>query len=171
MQIINNTEFFKDNTVSLAQKLIGKWIITNINGKQVKAQIAETEAYLGVNDSACHTYKGKRTSRTEPMWQVGGTIYIYLCYGLHYLLNIVSCNKDEPEAVLIRAVVGANGPAKATKLLNINKSLNGQSIINNPQICIATDGKTYSFTSAERVGINYALPADRKAKLRFILKE
>ena len=170
MQIINNPEFFKDHTISLAQKLIGKWIVTNINGKQVKAQIAETEAYLGVGDSACHTYKGKRSNRTQPMWQVGGTIYIYLCYGMHYLLNIVSCNEGEPEAVLIRAVVGANGPAKTTKLLNINKELNGTSIINNPLIYIMSDGKKYSYTSAERVGINYAQPADRKAKLRFILK-
>ena len=104
------------------------------------------------------------------MWRKGGTIYIYLCYGLHYLLNIVSSNENIPEAVLIRAVVGAEGPAKATKLLNIDKSLNNQSIIDNPQISIMDDGKKYSFSSAPRVGISYALEEDRDAHLRFILK-
>ena len=171
MQIIDDEKFFQTDTISLAQNLIGKWIATNIDGKQIKAQISETEAYLGETDSACHSYKGKRTNRTEPMFQKGGTIYIYLCYGLHYLLNIVSKNVEQPEAVLIRAVVGANGPAKASKLLNINKTLNSQSIINNPQICIMDDGKTYKFAKSTRVGINYALAKDRNAKLRFILKE
>lgn len=170
MKIIDEVNFFTTDTISLAQNLIGKWIVTNIGGDEVKAQISETEAYLGINDSACHTYKGKRSDRVEPMWQVGGTIYIYLCYGLHYMFNIVSCNKDEPEAVLIRAVIGANGPAKTTKLLNIDKSLNGQSILNNPQICIMDDNKKYKYTKHARIGIDYALPKDRNAKLRFVLK-
>ena len=170
MQIINDLDFFKSDTITLAKNLLGKWIVTNINGKETKAQICETEAYLGVNDSACHTYKGKNTERVKPMWKSGGTIYIYLCYGLHYLLNIVSCDVGEPEAVLIRGVVGAVGPAKATKLLNINKDLNGQSIVNNSQICIMDDGNNYKYTTATRVGIDYALPKDKNAKLRFILK-
>ncbi|MGN0961015.1 MAG: DNA-3-methyladenine glycosylase [Christensenellales bacterium] len=170
MEIINDLNFFKKDTVALAQDLIGKWIVTNIAGKSVKAQICETEAYLGVEDSACHTYKGRRTLRTEPMWQEGGTIYIYLCYGLHYLLNIVSKDIGEPEAVLIRGVVGANGPARTTKLLNIDKSLNGQSIVNNPRIYLMDDGKKYLFTTAKRVGIDYALEKDRDAYLRFVLK-
>lgn len=171
MKVINDFQFFKSDTITLAKSLIGKWIVTNINGAEVKAQICETEAYLGINDSACHTYKGKRTERVEPMWQDGGTVYIYLCYGLHYLLNIVSCGKGEPEAVLIRGVVGAVGPAKATKLLNIDKSLNGQSIVNNSKICIMDDGKKYKYTTDTRVGIDYALPKDKNAKLRFILKQ
>ena len=170
MKVINDLDFFKKDTITLAKSLLGKWLVTNINGVEVKAQICETEGYLGINDSACHTYKGKRTERVEPMWQVGGTIYIYLCYGLHYLLNIVSCDVDEPEAVLIRGVVGASGPAKTTKLLNIDKSLNGQSIVNNPKICIMDDGNKYKFTTDTRVGIDYALPKDKNAKLRFILK-
>ena len=171
MKIINDLQFFKRDTITVAKSLIGKWIVTNIKGIEVKAQICETEAYLGINDSACHTYNGKRTERVEPMWKCGGTIYIYLCYGLHYLFNIVSCDVDEPEAVLIRGVVGANGPAKATKLLNIDKSLNGQSIVNNPKICIMDDGNKYKFTTDTRVGIDYALPKDKNAKLRFILKD
>lgn len=170
MKTINDINFFKVDTISLAKNLIGKWIETNINGEIRIAQIMETEAYLGVMDSACHTYKGKRTERTEPMWQGGGTIYIYLCYGLHNLLNIVSCNENQPEAVLIRAVVGANGPAKATKFLNIDRSLNGESIVNNPKIKILDDGKTYKYTKAKRVGIDYALNKDKNVLLRFVLK-
>ena len=170
MRIINNQDFFTTDTITLAKNLIGKWIVSNINGKESKAQICETEAYLGIKDSACHTYKNKRTQRTEPMYKIGGTIYIYLCYGMHNLLNIVSCKENEPEAVLIRGVIGAVGPAKATKLLNVDKSLNGQSIIDNNKICIIDDGKTYHFNTERRVGIDYALPKDKNAKLRFILK-
>ena len=171
MKRIDDINFFKRDTVSLAKNLIGKWIVTKIDGRETIAQISETEAYLGVEDSACHTYRGKRTSRTEPMWQQVGTIYIYLCYGMHYLLNIVSRKEGEPEAVLIRAVVGGNGPAKATKILNIDKSLNGECIVDNPRICILDDGKDYSFIASRRVGIDYALEKDRNAELRFILQE
>ena len=166
MKKIDNENFFKSDTITLAKNLIGKWIVTNINGVEVRAQICETEAYLGIEDSACHTYKGKRTLRTEPMWQEGGTIYIYLCYGMHYLLNIVSCDKGQPEAVLIRGVVGAVGPARVTKFLNIDKSLNGVNIVNNANICVMDDGVEYNFTTYPRVGIDYALPKDRNAKLR-----
>ena len=169
MKKINNIDFFKTDTITLAEKLIGKWIETKIDGEIVKAQICETEAYLGVEDSACHTYKGKRTLRNEPMWQDAGTIYVYLCYGMHFLLNIVCKEKNQPEAVLIRALVGANGPGKATKLLNINKNLNGQSIINNQIICLLDDGKEYNFKAEKRVGIDYALEKDRNALLRFVL--
>ena len=169
MQLINNRDFFKVNTVKLAQNLIGKWIVTNIDNKIRKAQILETEAYLGIDDSACHTYNGLKSKRTEPMWQEEGTIYIYLCYGLHYLFNIVTGDTTKPEAVLIRAVTNANGPAKTTNFLNIDKRLNGQSIINNSKIYLMDDGKKYLFKTAKRVGIKYALEKDRNALLRFIL--
>lgn len=169
MKKIDNLDFFRVDTKTLAQNLIGKWIYTCIGGVEVCAQICETEAYLGIDDSACHSYQNKRTARTEPMWQDGGTIYVYLCYGLHYLFNIVSKNVEEPEAVLIRGVVGAEGPARATKLLNITKELNGQKIVGNPLIYLLDDGEKYSYTTAPRVGIDYAKPKDKNAKLRYIL--
>ena len=170
MKKINDERFFQADTITLAKNLIGKHIITNMDGKMIQAQITETEAYLGEIDSACHTYNGKRTKRVEPMWQDGGTIYIYLCYGMHYMFNIVSCRAGQPEAVLIRATKQANGPAKLTKFLNITKELNGQSVVNNKNISIWDDGVKYGFTSLERVGISYALPKDIKAKLRFVMK-
>jgi len=170
MEVIKNRDFFEVDTITLAKKLIGKWIVTNTQGKEVKAQICETEAYLGIEDSACHTFMGKRTQRTEQMWKCGGTIYVYLCYGLHNLLNIVSCKEGEPEAVLVRGVVGAVGPAKATKLLNIDKTFNGEDITKCSRICLMDDGKDYEYTLAKRVGINYAKPKDRDALLRFVMK-
>lgn len=169
MKKIDNIEFFQTDTITLAKNLIGKYIVTNIAGKESIAQITQTEAYLGINDSACHTYKGKHTKRVEPMWQDGGTIYIYLCYGLHYMFNIVSCKEGQPEAVLIRATKEAVGPAKLTKFLNITKELNGQSIVNNNSISIWDDQKKYSCKSLARIGINYALPKDKNAKLRFVI--
>jgi len=170
MKKINDLNFFKQDAETLAKNLIGKWIETNIDGKKVKAQIKETEAYLGTIDSACHSYKGKRTKRTETMYMNAGTIYIYLCYGMHYLLNFVCAEKDVPEAVLIRALVEADGPAKATKFLNINNKLNGETIINNSKLSIWDDEKNYSYVKAKRVGIDYALNKDKNAMLRFILK-
>lgn len=171
MDKINNLDFFRVDTITLAQKLIGKWIETEVDGVKTIAQICESEAYLGVKDSACHTFNGKRTAGNEPMWQDGGTIYIYLCYGLHYLFNIVSKGVGEPEAVLVRGVVGSVGPAKATKFLHIDKSFNGQSMVANPRILLWDDGKKYEFLSERRVGIDYAKEEDKNAKLRFVLKQ
>lgn len=170
MKVINNKDFFTTDTITLAQQLIGKWIIVKKDNREIKVQISETEAYLGVKDSACHTYGGKKTERTSPMWNDGGTIYVYLCYGLHYLLNIVSLDRQNPEVVLIRASIETNGPAKLTKYLGITKEFNNQSIINNPNIYIYDDGIPYTFTTEKRVGIDYAQDKDRNALLRFILK-
>ena len=171
MKRINDREFFTSSTIDLAKNLLGKYIVVTIDGTKYLAQISETEAYLGVDDSACHTYQGKRTSRTEPMWQNGGTIYVYLCYGMHYLLNIVSRSVDQPEAVLIRATIEAPGPAKLTKHLHIDKSFNGEDIIDNPRLSIFDDGTKYEYITAPRVGIDYATDSDRLAPLRYILKK
>lgn len=169
MKKITDRNFFTRDTISVAKDLIGKIIITNVDGVEKCGRISEVECYLGIEDSACHTYSGKRTQRNEPMWCDGGTIYIYLCYGLHNLFNIVTSKKDNPEAVLIRALVGYDGPAKTTKFLNIDKSFNGESIVNNQKIAIYDDGKRYNHKKMTRVGINYALPKDRDALLRFVL--
>lgn len=171
MKKIENKIFFKKDAITLAKNLIGKWIETDVNGKKTKGQIKETEAYLGISDSACHSYNGKKTKRTETMFMEGGTIYIYLCYGMHYLFNIVCSEKDIPEAVLIRALVEADGPAKTTKFLNIDNKLNGENIANNSKISIYDDGKSYSYKTAKRVGIDYALEKDKNAMLRFILEK
>ena len=92
-----------------------------------RLRISETEAYCGESDTACHAHKG-RTKRTEVMYAEAGTIYVYLCYGMHWMLNIVTGEEDEPEAVLIRACCEAAGPGKLTKALGITGEFNRQHI-------------------------------------------
>ena len=93
-----------DNVVKIAQELLGKVLFTKINGKITSAIITETEAYAGITDRASHAFGNRRTKRTEIMYAVGGTAYVYLCYGMHHLFNVVTNEKDIPHAVLIRAI-------------------------------------------------------------------
>ena len=96
-----NNGIYNLDAIHLARELLGKIICRNVNGKILKARITQTEAYYGTGDTACHAHKG-RTKRTDIMFYPGGFAYIYLCYGIHYLLNIVSGKENFPETVLIR---------------------------------------------------------------------
>ena len=134
-------DFFMLDTVSLAKELLGKLIIVKNAGKILSGYIVETEAYLGVIDEACHGYKGKRTPKVEALYQKAGTVYIYTMH-THKMLNIVSCEKNNPQAVLIRGieplknreimeenrgktgVIVSNGPGKLTKAMGINDKFN-----------------------------------------------
>lgn len=133
--------FFEQDTVSLAKELLGKLIVVKSREKILSGYITETEAYLGVVDKACHGYNGKRTPKVEALYQEAGTVYIYTMH-THKMLNIVSCEKDNPQAVLIRGIeptVGkevmeenrgktgvlvSNGPGKLTKAMGINDKFN-----------------------------------------------
>ena len=148
----------------MAKDLVGKVLVHN--GKRLR--IAETEAYCGEADTACHAHKG-RTKRTEVMYMKAGTIYIYLCYGMHWLLNIVTGEEDRPEAVLIRACVEANGPAKLTKALGITGEQNRQSITGD-ELWIEDDGIACDVITDKRVGIGYASQEDQDRLWRFIMK-
>lgn len=171
MKKIFDENFFNTDAKTLAQNLIGKWLVCNINNKEMTGQICETEAYLGVGDSACHSYKGKKTQRNKLMWDKAGTIYVYLCYGLHEMFNIVCSAENDPQAVLIRGVVGCVGPGRLTKKFNISRIQNGYNVMDkNSEISIYDDGKKYLFTKDKRIGIDYANKKDKNAKLRFILK-
>ena len=101
--------YLNENVVEIAKDLLGKIICTQVDNEITAGIIAETEAYNGIKDKACHAYKGKRTQRTEIMYNNGGVAYIYLCYGIHHLINIVTSNELEPKAVLIRAIVPLKG--------------------------------------------------------------
>ncbi len=97
-------EFYtRDDVVKVARDLLGKVLCSKINGHLTKAIITETEAYAGIDDRASHAYGGRRTKRTEPMFAEGGIAYVYLCYGIHHLFNVVTSGRDDPHAVLIRA--------------------------------------------------------------------
>ena len=148
-------EFYSDNAVSLAPKLLGKFLCRRIDNEILKFRITETEAYYGENDTACHAHKGK-TERTKIMYEHGGFAYIYLCYGIHNLLNIVTGSQDFPEAVLIRGIENYNGPGKLTKFLQIDRGLNCENLVISDKLWLEDDGFIPQYKSGTRVGIDYA---------------
>ena len=101
--------YLREDVVQISQDLLGKYLFTQIGGKTTAGIITETEAYAGITDKASHAYGGKRTARTETMYARGGTAYVYLCYGIHHLFNVVTNMPGIPHAVLIRAVIPAEG--------------------------------------------------------------
>lgn len=140
--------YLSSDVVALARDLLGKYLFTRIDGQLSGGIITETEAYKGVNDRACHSFGGRRTIRNEMMYHAGGVSYVYLCYGMHSLFNVVTNVEDEPEAVLVRAIYPThgeelmlqrlrktlmspaltNGPGKLTKALGITREQNGCSL-------------------------------------------
>jgi DNA-3-methyladenine glycosylase len=170
--------YLNQDVIFLAQDLLGKVIFTQIDGEVTAGIIVETEAYFGVQDKASHAYGGRRTNRTETMYSEGGISYVYLCYGMHHLFNIVSSVKDEPHAVLVRAIeplIGkevmeqrrnmlvtkaaiSSGPGSAAKALGIDRSFNNKDL-NGNEIWIEDQGIKYAddeIIASPRVGIAYA---------------
>ena len=158
-------EFFHRPCLEVAKDLVGKVLVC---GDQ-KLRICETEAYCGESDTACHASKG-RTKRTEVMYAEAGTIYVYLCYGMHWMLNIVTGEENEPEAVLIRACLEANGPGKLTKALGITGEFNRQHICRQEVLYIEDDGFLCEIATDKRVGIGYASREDQDRLWRFKIK-
>jgi DNA-3-methyladenine glycosylase len=99
----------RNNVVTVARELLGKILITRFNDILTSGRIVETEAYNGIHDKAAHSYNGRRTNRTEVMFHEGGVAYVYLCYGLHHMFNVVTDVKEVPKAVLIRALEPLSG--------------------------------------------------------------
>lgn len=167
-------DFFTQDALQVAPELLGKTLARKLpTGEIIRAKITETEAYRGEEDAACHARAG-RTARTAIMYERGGLTYIYLCYGMHYLLNIVTGEKDFPQAVLIRAgsigVKAYNGPAKLTKAMLIGKELNGADLITSEELWLE-DGEKSEYKTASRVGINYAAEPYKSIEWRFIMKQ
>jgi DNA-3-methyladenine glycosylase len=176
-------EYFQQtDTLGLAQDLVGKLLFTHFDGQLTGGRIVETEAYLGTTDHACHAHLGKRTKRTETMYQAGGVAYIYLCYGVHALLNLVTHQPGMPHVVLIRAIeplVGLDvmqvrrgisrptprltaGPGVLTQALGLTTAHNGMSLCSDT-LWLATDGLPVAgspdLVASPRVGIaSYAGP-------------
>src|SRR6185437_15686660 len=99
----------RDDVIQIARELLGKIIVTHFDGQTTSARILETEAYIGFTDKASHSYGHRRTARNEHMYSAPGTSYVYICYGMHRMFNIVTNKKDIPDAVLIRAVEPVEG--------------------------------------------------------------
>jgi len=165
-----NKDFYSNNALEIAPLLLGKLLVRKLsNDKIVKYRITETEAYYGEEDSACHARVGK-TKRTWILYEEGGFSYVYLCYGIHYLLNVVTGIKGHPEAVLIRGIEGYNGPAKLTKALGIDNKLNGIDLTNSEELWIEDDGYEPLYIKDKRVGIDYASEPYKSIEWRFIVK-
>lgn len=193
---ILESNFFKRDTVEVAKNLLGKKIIRNISGNFFCAKIVETEAYLGLEDRACHSYGGNITKRNEILYKEGGTIYVYLIYGMYNLLNIVTKNENDPEAVLIRAVEPienidamavnrfgkiykdlssyqkknlTNGPGKLTMAMEIDRALNGK-ILSQDYLYIEEGEDVRNIIETKRIGIDYA-GEDANLPLRFYIED
>ena len=160
--------FYQQPAPELAPRLLGKWLCRRMGRRTLRLRITETEAYHGEADTACHARRG-RTPRTDIMYAAGGHAYIYLCYGMHEMLNIVSGIEDFPEAVLIRGVEGLNGPGKLTRALAITRDLNREDLAASKRLWLEDDGADVAFTTAPRIGIGYASARDRARRWRFTL--
>lgn len=160
--------FYRQGAETLAPALLGKFLCRRLGGKLLRYRITETEAYCGEHDTACHAHRGK-TPRNSVMYETGGTAYIYLCYGIHNLLNVVAGGINEPEAALIRGVEGFTGPGRLTKAMGIDRSLNGADLTTCGELWLE-DGERLPYTAAPRVGIDYASDADKARLWRFIAK-
>ena len=169
MAVKTDFQFFHRPCPEVARDLVGKILAHRMSdGSVARLRISQTECYCGEGDTACHAHKG-RTQRTEVMYMEAGTIYVYLCYGMHWMLNVVTGEIDGPEAVLIRACVEAPGPGKLTKALGITGELNRGSILGE-ELWIEDDGFVCDVVTDKRVGIGYASQEDQDRPWRFIMK-
>ena len=161
--------FFHRPCLDVARDLVGKILVHETEAGVFRLRISETEAYWGVEDTACHVSKG-RTPRTEVFFADAGTLYVYLCYGMHWMLNIVTGDTEDPQAVLIRACVEAEGPGKLTKRLGITGEVNRANAVTSDTIWIGDDGFRCDTVTDKRVGIGYASREDQDRLWRFKMK-
>jgi len=167
MKIVDKN-FFMIPVEHLAINLLGKIIVRKMSSGEIKRfRITSTEGYGGKEDSASHAYK-KKTKRNAPMFENGGILYVYLCYGIFELLNIVSGTSENAEAVLITGVDEIIGPGRVSRLLEITRELNFRDLTNNTEIWLEDDGfKPTAIKREKRVGIGYALIEDKEKLWRF----
>jgi len=149
-------EFFTRDVLEVAPDLLSKTLAIKAVDEEIRRYvISETEAYRGEEDKACHASKG-RTGRTEIMYYEGGRLYVYFVYGMHWMLNIVTSGKDNPQAVLIRGLENFPGPGRVTKILGIDRSFYGEDLVTSGRIWIEDQGVKPVFKTGTRIGIDYA---------------
>ena len=182
--------YLREDVVAVSRDLLGKVLCSRVGGAVTRARITETEAYAGEGDRASHAWGGRRTRRTEPMYAEGGTAYVYLCYGIHHLFNVVTAGADVPHAVLVRAgepVEGLPvmlrrrgkreadrtllaGPGSLAQALGITTRLTGTSLLGG-QIWIEDHGievPPAAVAAGPRVGVDYA-GDDAQRPYRFVV--
>jgi DNA-3-methyladenine glycosylase len=182
----------RQDVVTIAKELLGKILVSVIDGIKTSGRIGETEAYAGVTDKASHAYNGRRTNRTEVMFGDAGKAYVYLCYGIHHLFNIVTNAKDIPHAVLIRALdpidgidemlrrtqktkadhTLTRGPGNVSKALGLYRHHTGADLLSD-EIYVMKDDYEISpknIISSTRIGVDYAAE-DALLLYRFHVKD
>ena len=196
--MIISKEFYNRSALDVAQDLLGKVLVREVDGKILKGKIVETEAYIGLIDKACHAYNGRRTKRTEVLYEDGGVSYIYFIYGLYHCFNVVTNKKDIAEAVLIRAIEPineldyisnirynkryneltkaqsknlTNGPSKLCLAYLLNKDLNAVKLYEKGAVYITDDNnEDFEIVESKRIGIDYAEEA-KDFLWRFYIKD
>jgi DNA-3-methyladenine glycosylase len=181
----------RSNVLQIAKELLGKLLVTKFDGILTAGRIVELEAYNGIPDRASHAYGGRRTKRNEIMYADGGVSYIYLCYGIHHLFNVVTHGKDTPHAILIRALEPVKGieemlwrtgkkkldhtltrgPGNLSKAMGLFTSHSGCSL-RGKELFIATDGFVVdpgTIAASPRIGVDYA-GQDALLPYRFYIK-
>lgn len=172
MKKIIHQQFFNRSALKVAPDLLGKYLVRLLEGEDRAYKITEVEAYEGLEDQASHAFKG-RTPRTEHMFGEAGIFYIYLIYGIYYMCNIVTGEKDFPSAVLIRGVEKISGPGKLTRKLGIKKDLNGLKVEKKTGLWIEDRGCIINpklIKKTTRIGVDYAGPIWAKKEYRFYLE-
>ena len=196
--MIISKEFYNRSALDVAQDLLGKVLVREVDGKILKGKIVETEAYIGLIDKACHAYNGRRTKRTEVLYEDAGVSYIYFIYGLYHCFNVVTNKKDVAEAVLIRAIEPineldyisnirynkkydeltraqsknlTNGPSKLCLAYLLNKDLNAIKLYEKGAVYITDDNnEDFEIVESKRIGIDYAEEA-KDFLWRFYIKD
>jgi DNA-3-methyladenine glycosylase len=192
MKKLPDAFYQRENVVTIARELLGKLLVTKFNDVTTIGRIVETEAYNGVADKASHAFGGRRTRRTEVIFGGGGMAYVYLCYGIHHMFNVVTNGDGIPHAVLIRGIEPVEGkeimagrmhktvfnktigkgPGNVAKALGIQTSHTGYSLLGD-ELFIADDGfvvKKSTIISSPRIGVDYA-GEDAKLMYRFYIKD
>jgi len=162
-----SAEFYKQDVLAAAPLLLGKLLCRRLDdGSILRARINDVEAYRA-DDTACHAYRG-RTPRNAVMFKPGGFSYVYLCYGIHNLLNVVTGNEGDPQGVMIRGIHGVYGPGRVTKALKIDRTHNAIDLRESKIIWLENDGFIpKKILTAPRIGIGYASTKDQARLWRF----
>ncbi len=171
-RVITADEVRSRRTVALAKWLLGKVLVRSRGGRVERSLITEVEAYDGERDLACHASRG-RTPRTQVMYAAGGVWYVYLVYGLHHLVNLVTGPEGYPAAVLLRGVDVVNGPGRLTQMLRIDRRLNGMPAAPASGLHLEDVGfvpPRGSVRSSPRIGVDYAGPIWAAKPWRFQIK-
>ncbi|TSA49627.1 MAG: DNA-3-methyladenine glycosylase [Sphingobacteriales bacterium] len=190
-QKLSKDFYLRSNVIQVRKELLGKFLVTNIDGIKTGGMITEVESYNGIIDKASHAFGGRRTARTENMFASGGVAYVYLCYGIHHLFNVVTNEKNIPEAILIRAIeplIGieemlkrrkkervkpnlTSGPGSMSSALGIKISESGIDLTENKifiedRVILLTEK---NIISTKRIGVDYA-EKDALINYRFYIK-